>query len=855
MVKMAYDYDDLRDEVANIKQQLRDGWVGDNDINNFNQIAGNFVRGLDPNQEPFWKGQYGNALAYYQKLNLGGGLLKGKIKTHDPTNNVPTLNRTESAVFRDMANTSAQISLKSHENNLLAEYNIVKNKINGLASLSPTENAKVVDLIGKLHSDPNQHANLSLDPANKKYVDYAHDYLTAFQNIGTEQTFIYGQSRLSSINPVDFDQIKAFIKIDEQSLAHNSEQISELKKIAATNSAFVNYYNQANEATPNNIQTVNKKAVNKPPKKDANGNLVYDRYDKTWGASNFLEFKAFELKRLQYQEQGLQFNDTFTFKPTVDYVPDEINNNQKITAPNQQLLKYDDYKDKAALVAKEEMASAKATLALSVIGLKKSASFYQYLSPTDKTLFADVLQQVGDVANNKVKPLTEAEITQYGAQQEVVRSAIDVAYSIQGINQANQTIYGYNKTKRLAFNIDQIQDYVMYDGPFNISSPSMSVTDILTPKTSPTAPGPGGNTNTPNAPTGAPQPNHPLLPGTAPGTARSQAVAQRPSNNPGGLASLLVNFAGGVGYVAGASTSSLVKNFWEGITHPITFTPPKKTTPFENSLALGKANFDPIELSANEPFKNVLAIRHQPNSTFDEITHQLGNNKQITTSYIPNLPSLIGKGDIFESKAIKSEDPNNPFLLTVHNLLQKERQLGLREKGDNEKMHPMSRLVDIHNQIVTLTHILPSTDMQPEDKALAMNELSMRFQQFDNLLHDDKNGLVKKIDKQLKDSRHEIKTVGIANASLLNKITENIEKTVKFSEQNSLYDPKAFKFGKDRDKTPESVLDNAKAKISDIAQNIVDLFNRVRASFTNLLAPATPAAQANAPAAPSSPSP
>jgi ABC-type transporter Mla subunit MlaD len=50
-------------------------------------------------------------------------------------------------------------------------------------------------------------------------------------------------------------------------------------------------------------------------------------------------------------------------------------------------------------------------------------------------------------------------------------------------------------------------------------------------------------------------------------------------------------------------------------------------------------------------------------------------------------------------------------------------------------------------------------------------------------------------------------------------------------------------------------LDNAKAKISDIAQNIVDLFNRVRASFTNLLAPATPAAQANAPAAPSSPSP
>ena len=123
MVKMAYDYDDLRDEVANIKQQLRDGWVGDNDINNFNQIAGNFVRGLDPNQEPFWKGQYGNALAYYQKLNLGGGLLKGKIKTHDPTNNVPTLNRTESAVFRDMANTSAQISLKSHENNLLAEYN------------------------------------------------------------------------------------------------------------------------------------------------------------------------------------------------------------------------------------------------------------------------------------------------------------------------------------------------------------------------------------------------------------------------------------------------------------------------------------------------------------------------------------------------------------------------------------------------------------------------------------------------------------------------------------------------------------------------------------------------------------
>lgn len=52
----------------------------------------------------------------------------------------------------------------------------------------------------------------------------------------------------------------------------------------------------------------------------------------------------------------------------------------------------------------------------------------------------------------------------------------------------------------------------------------------------------------------------------------------------------------------------------------------------------------------------------------------------------------------------------------------------------------MSRLVDIHNQIVTLTHILPSTDMQPEDKALAMNELSMRFQQFDNLLHDDKNG-------------------------------------------------------------------------------------------------------------------
>lgn len=89
----------------------------------------------------------------------------------------------------------------------------------------------------------------------------------------------------------------------------------------------------------------------------------------------------------------------------------------------------------------------------------------------------------------------------------------------------------------------------------------MSVTDILTPKTSPTAPGPGDNTNTPNAPTGAPQPNNPLLPGTAPGTARSQAVAQRPSNNPGGLASLLVNFAGGVGYVAGASTSSLVKNF------------------------------------------------------------------------------------------------------------------------------------------------------------------------------------------------------------------------------------------------------------------------------------------------------
>ena len=119
------------------------------------------------------------------------------------------------------------------------------------------------------------------------------------------------------------------------------------------------------------------------------------------------------------------------------------------------------------------------------------------------------MQQVGDVANNKVKPLTEAEITQYGAQQEVVRSAIDVAYSIQGINQANQTIYGYNKTKQLAFNIDQIQDYVMYDGPFNISSPSMSVTDILTPKTSPTAPGPGDNTNTPNAPTGAPQPNNP----------------------------------------------------------------------------------------------------------------------------------------------------------------------------------------------------------------------------------------------------------------------------------------------------------------------------------------------------------
>ena len=826
---MALNYPDLQLEVEQIKSKIANNLLDDADINAFNKLTADFMQQLQPGQEDFRKQQYKNGLDYYQKLNTGRNLLKEKLVPHEPLNTVPGLSQSETDIFRNLANTSAEVNTISHTRKLNTHYEKLRKTAAELNSLSPTESQNITNLIDELYHDPAQYAAYSNDPNQKKYADYAKDYIAAYEGAISEQAFVYGRATINKMNPTDFVGLSDFIKLDQQALSYNAEQLIAIKNLTKQGDTFHHFYTEANNATPNDIQTYNKKS-NKAYKRDPNGNLVYSRYDKTWGGSNFLEFKQFELKKLQYQENGLEFTGNFEFKKAIEFVPDELNDNQKVKEPNKALLLYDDYKDRAALAAKEEMESAKARLTLSTIALKKNTAYYQSLTPTEQTLFSTVVNTVSDHKNNTVKQLTPQELASYGPQQAVAEAALAAANSIKQVNDANRTIYGFKNAPLMEFDVTRMQEFALHGPPFNITNPSTKIEDILSPKSHPTA----VNGQSPN---GNPQSLNQDIQGRQNLIGNRQTSQPSQYDDPSGMAALLSTFAGGVGYVAGVASSTLVKSFWDGVTHPIDFINTIKSNDNPSAMPLPKLRVNPLIPNANEPVTKAIAAEHQVETYLTDMIAYGGTGKMMFAPSNPLLPNMVGHSDIFTIDTVKSVDDNEPLRLSINNMIRKEKQLGLIRKKGKDIHNPLVRLTDAHNEIIRITHAMTLPEMKPFERDIALLDLCHRFEQIDQLLNDDKNGLLKKMSNQVDQPDNEVRAIGIANASIINSLTNNIKKTVEFGEQNNLYDPHSLKMGRDGSKTPFTILDSARNNLDSVAHNVVALFNKITAAVNKVMTP------------------
>lgn len=852
-----------------VQFDLLNGKLQQKSASDFIDMAANYQQQLTNNkQKDFWKGQFVNANQYYRQITNGSISKYGEIRDHHPTENVPGMGRGDSQVFREVVNTTAQISHKLQQDKLLAHYDEIAQHLTALQSATPAEQQKAKALIGQMQQgkiDPN-----TIQPADKPVYDWAQSYMGVLDETHKTQYAVYGQVRSAGIKPDDFNGQLAFTMTDKQGLEFNTEQINELKRLANQSDDFKRYYNEANEATPDDVQTYNKKKL-RGEKKNPNGEPLAQTYDKTWGASNFLEFKQFELKRLQYEQSGLAFKETFKFKDSVTYVPDEDKGKQTITAPNKMVLNYEDYKDKAAAVAFEEMESAKASLALNTIALKKALGFHQGLSDDNKALFSRVLAEVGDEENNRVKPYSKDKLNELDPENlEIVQYATDIAYSIKAVNEANTVIYGYKKAPPLKFDIQKVQALASQASPFNIKNPSTSAQNVLSPEAGTPNPQdrqPTDNQNTQSTPSNPQQQpsqgNNNFSPNMPPngnpqanGYGNPQAPqAPHPIQNQQGVAHALVGFAGGVGYVVGAGTVSLLKNFWHGLNSPVQYwinqddslaNDSDGNIPQANPIEPPSINpimMTPAPIPASVPTITPLLLTHTPANQSNQplaLEFKTMDDDVIIMPYVTELPALISKDDKFLSNSVEVSSLDNPGQtepLTIDYIFRKEKALGLIEENADISKNPINRLADIHNSIVSNALKLSSPDIQGEDREIIIGDMAVKFEQFDSLLNDDKQGLIGKIKKQASDPNDEVKSLSIAQAGIANQITDNLKKVIDYSEQNALFDFKHLKLGKDKDKSPDDLLNDTKNKMGEFAADVAAFFNKVTQTISQIAKP------------------